>query len=453
MKALLRAFFFIYMPMFLSTAAAAFSVWAWSRGLPLAPVLLIALLLLAAAQILFLAGAGGHDRHDAMRRLADVMRLFGGLRKEVHGLRQRLERLEGGADASATVAPRRMKAPATPVRAGAQDSAPPRAPVPSAVRPGAQPAAPARTPRRKSGPRTKPAPSPGGARQPAPAPARAAQMDRAATTAAPARTGKPVTPAGSAGAKAPPHLRPGARERNLQGFRLYMEPVVDMHVRRTALYRAAPALAARDGRIFLAAQAQARAARLGIAEEFDMEALRHAVDFLRRLRAKGRMASVICPLSRASLSSRAFRDDLRAFMTGNHDVAAGLTLDVSQETLSLAGEDGTLGLAWLAQNGVRLCLGQCHPDLVDAPALRRLGFAFLDMDARTLAENLEGEGRAALEKIAAHGLEIIASGVDTEQFEARLLPVIHLARGRLYSPPRRVRMSTAQHKASPRNAA
>ncbi len=458
MKALMRAFFFIYLPMALSVAAAAFSVWAWSRGLSLAPVLLISLLLLAAAQILFLAGAGGHDRHDAMRRLADVMRLFGGLRKEVHGLRQRLERLEGSADAKAAAAPRRTKTPsAKPARTGPQTPAKPRAPAPSAVRPGANSARPfaAKTPRDKSAPHGQPL------HGPAPAPqtggAGAAQADNRPHPAMPGPAPRPEKPphrqkaAHQGPAPTPLRLRPEAP--GLHGFRLYMEPVVDVRARRTALYRAAPALAARDGRIFLAAKAQARAARLGIAEKLDMEALRHAVDFLRRLRARGRQASVICPLSRTSLSSRAFRDDLQAFMLENRDLASGLTLDVSQETLSLAGEEGTLGLAWLAQNGVRLCLSQCHPDLIDAPALRQLGFAYLDMGPRTLADSLQGEGRATLEKIAAHGLQIIASGVDTAQFEARLRPLVPLARGRLYSPPRRVRMSAPRHRASPRSAA
>ena len=398
MKTVLHAFAFVFIPAAVTALGAGLALWAWMNGQPLTPALLLAVILLAAAQVLFFAGSllrpSGHSR----RRMADFMRMFAGLKSETAALARRLENLERKKTA-------RAPHPATGAAAVKTAS------IETARKGADKPASPAR-------------PRPAAARTRAAHPAKAA--------------------AGGASLKDP-----------MNDFRLYMEPVADLKSRATAFYRAAPALALADGRIFLGAHAGLRAAQLGIAARFDMENLRRSADFIRLLRGKGRDTFAVCPLTRASLASRRFRDELTAFMKkAGKDISGRIVLDISHPALSSLSEDGTFGLAWLAQNGVRLCLSGCQPDRIDPEALGKLGFAFLDMDVRTITSALRDHGGDMLRRAAAPGLAIIASGVDAPELEARVRPFVRLARGRVFSPPRRVRSRPpAGRKAARRDAA
>jgi len=396
MKALVRAAAFIYLPMLLAAVAAGIAIWAFYGGLDPLPALLVALVVLAAALVLHLAALPASAVSASRSGSREPRHVARGLTEELRHLARRVGKLEGAAKGKAGAAPAAC-APAAP-------------------------------------------------REPA-AVAASAAGPTAASSARPAGKQRPARAVHGGQQR-----RTTAREA-MRGFRLYMEPVVDLTANRTAFYRATSALAAPDGRIFLGEQAAARATRLGFAARHDMATLRHAAGFLRRLKARGRDTRVICPLSRASLASPRFRDDLRAFMNANGDIAAGFVMDVSRQTLSMAGEEGALGLAWLAQNGVRLCLSQGQPEFIDAPALRQLGFAWLDMDRRILLKSLQADGGAALGRATASGLEVIASGMDTPQAERHLRPLVQLARGRLYSPPRRVRMPADEAGRMPRDAA
>jgi len=152
----------------------------------------------------------------------------------------------------------------------------------------------------------------------------------------------------------------------LEGFRLYMEPVVDMRSGVTALYRAVPALAGEEGRIYLGRHAGLKATRAGAAAAFDMRMLRETAGFVRRILEKGHRTPVVCPLTKGSLSSSRFREELRTFMESDRSVAALLVLEISQEMLAGLGASEIEGLAWLAQVGVRLALA-------DAPHRQRRG--------------------------------------------------------------------------------
>ncbi len=267
----------------------------------------------------------------------------------------------------------------------------------------------------------------------------------------------------TAGAGRPEHPRPAARRapatsggaRPLRDFRLYMEPVADLEARRTVLYRATPALAAEGARIHLGPQALLRAGRGGFAPDLDLLTIREAGAFLRRLHARGREVSLICPVSGTSLASGRFRAELGAQLKALGPLARRLTIDISHGTLSGLEDESAAGLVWLARSGAPLCLSDCRPEKTDAEALAQLGFVFLDMDARVIARALGGRGGEALRRrFAASGLTIIASGVDSREAEALARVRARLARGRLISPPRRVRMTAgAERKERRRSAA
>jgi len=380
---LLKGFLFLVMPVGLTLSAAALAVWAWSEGWPLTTILIVSILLLAAAQILAVTGAAVRSSFPGRRYLQDVVQVLSGMKREITALARRVDALEE------------------------QGRRPARAVEPRLVRPSADH-------EREGG---------------------------SGAPAGPAVTARPEASAMPSPAEVAPRRDP------LEGFRLYMEPVVDMRSGVTALYRAVPALAGEEGRIYLGRHAGLKATRAGAAAAFDMRMLRETAGFVRRILEKGHRTPVVCPLTKGSLSSSRFREELRTFMESDRSVAALLVLEISQEMLAGLGASEIEGLAWLAQVGVRLALADARPGRVDTDALQALGFAFVDMNAGIILAAMEDDGGAGLRVITGAGFALIASGVDDPQIMARLKPLAQLARGRAFSPPRRVRSEPATAKA------
>ncbi len=381
---LLQGFLFLVMPIGLTLSAAALAVWAWSEGWPLTSILLVSLLLLAASQILAVTGAAVRTSFPGRRYLRDMVQVLSGLKREITALAARVDTLEE----------ERRRRPA-------------RAMEPRLVRSVTEPG------------------NDGDSDVPKEAPTRL--REDASAASASADTGSQRDP--------------------LEGFRLYMEPVVDMRNGVTALYRAVPALAGEEGRIYLGRNAGLKATYAGTATAFDMRMLRDTASFVRRILEKGHRTPVICPLTRSSLSSPRFREELRTFMESDRSVAALLVLEISQEILAGLGASEIEGLAWLAQAGVRLALADARPGRVDTDALKALGFAYVDMDAGIILTAMENDGAAGLDAVTGAGFALIASSVDDPRLRDRLKPLAQLARGRVFSPPRRVRSDLATGKA------
>ncbi len=381
---LLQGFLFLVMPIGLTLSSAVLAVWAWSEGWPLTSVLLVSLLLLAAAQMLVITGAAVRSSFPGRRYLQDMVHVLSGLKRDIAALTGRVESLEDG------------------FRRRPRGAIEPRLVQPEDGRDGH---------RLSDAPASRKSAGPG------------VRVETARSGA------RPVAP--------PPSVSP--RHDPLEGFRLYMEPVVDLRNGMTALYRAVPALAGQEGRIFLGRHAGLKATRVGAATAFDMRMLRETAGFVRRILEKGHRTPVLCPLTKGSLSSSRFREELRTFMEGDREVAALLILEISQEMLAGLGASEIEGLAWLAQAGVRLALADARPGRVDTDALKALGFAYVDMDADTILEALDNDGGAGIGRISGFGFLLVASDVDDPQVKARLKPFVQLARGRVFSPPRRVR--------------
>ncbi len=384
---LLQGFLFLVMPIGLTLSAATLAVWAWSEGWPLTSILLVSILLLAAAQILAVTGAAVRTSFPGRRYLRDMVQVLTGLKREISALAGRVESLEK----------KGLKRPAWAME-------------PRLVKPDIE--------KEDDG-------------------SSAVSDD----TSVPVRAGRSTM---SSSAEATPRHAP---RDPLEGFRLYMEPVVDMRSSVTALYRAVPALAGEEGRIYLGRNAGLKATHAGAATAFDMRMLQETAGFVRRILEKGHNTPVICPLTRGSLSSSRFREELRGFMESNQDVASLLVLEISQEMLAGLGAPEIEGLAWLAQAGVRLALADARPGRVDTDALKALGFAYVDMDANIILAAMEIDGGVGLRAVTRAGFALIASSVNEPQIKGHLKPLVQLARGRVFSPPRRVRSDLAAGKA------
>ncbi len=219
----------------------------------------------------------------------------------------------------------------------------------------------------------------------------------------------------------------------LKDFRLYLEPIIDRHAKRTDMYRALPALARDDAHVHLGKEAQLVARNGGYSGALDVHVIGAAAAFLRKLKDHGQALPVIAALSEDLFFLRDARKILSEALTGAADVRTHLVLEVPQKALASMGNGGVLLLAWLAGLGVRLSLGDADPQHMDAHALATLGFTWMDMALPVLkaapAGTLPLQGE----------IEIIVSGISAPAQAAGLPSRVRLVRGRLYAPPRRLK--------------
>jgi EAL domain-containing protein (putative c-di-GMP-specific phosphodiesterase class I) len=222
----------------------------------------------------------------------------------------------------------------------------------------------------------------------------------------------------------PPQLRPEDHD-------LMLEPIVRLDGGETVSYRAALDI---DGW-----------ERLDDPQA-ELAVMRQAMPVIRRLRDKGRGTAVICRASGPALADPGFVRRLTDLFGREPDSLASLVLDIDQSTLAALNPEGLEGLAWIGEHGAQFCLSGADTASPDVPALARLRFSYIDLDARRIAEAALlhdlGDRYAATQlfrSAARHGVAVIASGVADDPTLDAAAPYVTLARGPLFSPPRRVR--------------
>src|SRR5262245_6445492 len=216
---------------------------------------------------------------------------------------------------------------------------------------------------------------------------------------------------------------------------LFLEPVVRVKEARTVYYRASLAELGTDGTYVSVRKTPA----------IDFECFRQVVPVARRLRARNRIIGIFCPLSPASFSDDEFIARLLDLLRAERDVAGGLVVDITQKGLGSLEERGLEGLAWLAELGATFCMS--HTDVAgpDIPALAHLGFQFIDIDAAIITRSAEASNLSVREpalklfrEAGEHGVSVIAANVTDERELEGVVGYASLARGPLFSPPRRV---------------
>jgi cyclic-di-GMP phosphodiesterase TipF (flagellum assembly factor) len=235
-------------------------------------------------------------------------------------------------------------------------------------------------------------------------------------------------------AAAPPVGRP-QRGFPLPPVELFLEPIVRIKEARTVYYRASLAEQGTDGTYIPVRKTPA----------LDFECFRQVVPVARRFRARNRIIGIFCPLSPASFSDQDFIARLLDLIRQERDVAGGLVVDITQKGLASLEESGLEGLAWLAELGATFSMS--HTDVAgpDIPALFHLGFQFIDIDAGIIARAATASNLSVREPAlklfrdaGEHGVSVIAANVAGERELEAVLSFASLARGPLFSPPRRV---------------
>jgi len=239
---------------------------------------------------------------------------------------------------------------------------------------------------------------------------------------------------------------------NDQRLSLYLEPVVEISSRTTMFYRAELAFeSARSGKIRVADIAS-QITKSGHSADVDMKLFARLGPVIDRLAQKGRVAGVICPMSRHSFSNKQFLEELTRYLKQYRQLARVLVIEISQENLAGLSQDGMAGLAFLAQIGATFSLGGAGLESPDLDSLASLGFRYLDIDYNENTKryghgSFGTRGRAAdlRHGAAKFGIRLIGSGLVRKSQCDALNYIITFGRGPMFSAPRLVRRDFGRH--------
>ncbi len=233
---------------------------------------------------------------------------------------------------------------------------------------------------------------------------------------------------------------------------LFLEPVAALPQRSIKGYEATLRL---KGAPPEEADLRRIATATGLRADLDRVLVERAVQVLRILRARNREATALCRIGGESLSAEPFRADLDTLARTDPTLAAAVTLELAEADFQALDASGREGMSALAEKGFTFSLsdiGQLSPALAEAGSLgvNRLRIAADDL---LQAQSAPGTGTdihpADLpEFLRRRGLELLVSGVETEQTVLDLLEVAApLAMGPLFGVARPVRPEILEPKA------
>jgi len=235
-----------------------------------------------------------------------------------------------------------------------------------------------------------------------------------------------------------------------QRLSLYLEPVVGLDTMKTVFYRAELFYKTdRLEKIRISDMAKGLADK-DYSSLMDMKLFNRLGPVIERLVERGRVASVICPMSEHSFSNPSFLEELTIYLQHHPELARVLVIEISQSNLAGLSQDGMAGLAFLAQIGATFCLGGAGLESPDLASLSSLGFRYLDLDYKDNVERygLQSFGTTGLavslrDQASRASISLIGSGfVRKNQYNA-LNHIVKFGRGRAFSAPRLVRSDIA----------
>ena len=226
---------------------------------------------------------------------------------------------------------------------------------------------------------------------------------------------------------------------------LYLQPIVMLPQRKTCYYEALTRLRDSTGDVIMPASYLKVAEPAGIMPMIDNLLLFRCVKVMRRLVERNRDIGVFCNISANSLLDPEFFPHFLEFMQQNRELAGSLIFEFSQATVNGAGPLEQESMSLLREIGFRFSLDHVTDLNIDFNMLSDHGFRFLKVDAHTLIDGMAGAGaqihsadlRALL---ARYGIELVAEKVETERDVVNLLDFeVGLGQGYLFSEPRLVR--------------
>lgn len=157
-----------------------------------------------------------------------------------------------------------------------------------------------------------------------------------------------------------------------------LRPVTSVSEADAAIYHVLPRLRGADNRCLAPAHYRSTAARCGLLGLIDRLLLLRCVEMLRRMRADGREALVVCDIKAASLDDPAFVSELDQQLSDDPGLATKVVLALDR---IVRDRPSATAMANLRRRGVRFCLRRIGPPPPDPAELTEGGFEFVLLEA------------------------------------------------------------------------
>jgi cyclic-di-GMP phosphodiesterase TipF (flagellum assembly factor) len=231
---------------------------------------------------------------------------------------------------------------------------------------------------------------------------------------------------------------------------LFLEPVAALPQRSIKGYEATLRL---KGAPPEEADLRRVATATGLRADLDRLLVERAAQVLRILRARNREATALCRIGGESLTSETFRAALDALGRSDPALSAAVTLEIAEAEYAALEAAGREAMGAIAERGFSFSLsdlGRLSPALAEAGALgvNRLRIAADDLLRAQTADSSDIHPADVPEFLRRRGLELLVTGVETEQTVLDLLEVAApLAMGPLFGVARPVRPEILEPKA------
>ena len=226
---------------------------------------------------------------------------------------------------------------------------------------------------------------------------------------------------------------------------LYLQPIVTLPQRKVRYYEALSRMRAENGDIVVAADFLPYAEAGGVIARIDNLALFRSVQVVRRLMLKSRDIGMFCNLAGSTLANEDFFPQLIDFVDANRALSSSLVFEFTQRAVRGFGPVELASLAALAGRGFQFSMDQVADLRFEPTELADRGFRFVKVPASVLLDQTKA-GVADIhpedlsDLLARHGIELIASMIESENVVVNLLDFdVRYGQGLLFSAPRPVR--------------
>jgi hypothetical protein len=223
-----------------------------------------------------------------------------------------------------------------------------------------------------------------------------------------------------------------------EGIEFYLEPIVDLSTSATAHYRASLALTDSRGARLAHEDLFVDAERFGTRSSLDATAVARAIPVARRLTAKRPQLRIILPLGRDTPSAPQAMELIEQRLGEAADCAGAILFEFDHTALAGLDGRGIDGLERLSRLSGGLVLGGTRGAALDFIALRKMRVRMLSFD---LAEITQREAVARF--ATGQGFEVIVTSLVTADQLSRASLLASYGRGRAFAPPRLVKHDLA----------
>lgn len=220
----------------------------------------------------------------------------------------------------------------------------------------------------------------------------------------------------------------------------HVQPIVTLPQRRAMVHDLYPLLRLRNGEVLVPGQFLPTLDRLGLTADLDEQVVLRAIETARSLAAADRDGILACGLSRRSLSDPKVLARIESLLSQDTLLASRLVIEVAQSDWPSSGAVSGF-VSRLRDRSIGFALGKVTELPTDPAGLAAAGIRYVKIQAARLydpntAEEPVREGELLSDRLAGHGIRLVAERVEDEAIVPELIELgVPLAQGFTFALP------------------